>query len=51
MLSFTGSLRVLVAVEPCDMRAGFNTLEALVAQKLREDVDRCQGSCPVYHAD
>ena len=38
VLSFTGSLRVLVAVEPCDMRAGFNTLEALVAQKLREDV-------------
>lgn len=38
MLSFSGSLRVLVALEPCDMRAGFNTLQALVAEKLREDV-------------
>jgi len=37
VLSFTGSLRVLVALEPCDMRAGFNTLEGLVTQKLRED--------------
>ncbi len=38
MLSFSGSLRVLVALDPCDMRAGFNTLQALVAEKLREDV-------------
>lgn len=38
MLSFSGSLRVLVALEPCDMRAGFNRLQALVAEKLREDV-------------
>jgi transposase len=38
MLSFAGSLRVLVALEPCDMRAGFNTLQALVSEKLREDI-------------
>jgi transposase len=38
MLSFSGSLRVLVALEPCDMRAGFNTLQGLVAEKLREEV-------------
>ena len=38
MLSFSGSLRGLVALDPCDMRAGFNTLQALVAEKLREDV-------------
>ena len=38
MLSFTGSLRVFVALEACDMRAGFNTLQGLVAEKLQEDV-------------
>lgn len=38
MLSFSGSLRVMVALEPCDMRAGFNRLQALVAEELREDV-------------
>ena len=38
MLSFSGSLRILVALEPCDMRAGFNTLHALVAEKLKDDV-------------
>ena len=30
MLSFTGNLRVLAAVEPCDMRVGFNTLQGAV---------------------
>ena len=38
MLSFAGSLRVFVALEACDMRAGFNTLQGLVSEKLKEDV-------------
>lgn len=37
MLSFAGSLKVFVAVEPGDMRKGFNGLHALVTQKLGED--------------
>ena len=37
MLSFTGSLKVFVALEPCDMRAGANTLQALVSERLQED--------------
>lgn len=36
MLSFSGSLRIFVALEPCDMRKGFNGLEALVAERLQE---------------
>jgi hypothetical protein len=28
MLSFSGSLKVLVAVEACDMRKGFNGLQS-----------------------
>jgi transposase len=38
MLSFTGSLKVFVAVEPCDLRRGHNGLLALVVEKLKEDI-------------
>ena len=64
MLSFSGSLRVLVALDPCDMRAGFNTLQSLVAEKLSEDVKsgalfvfsnrrqkRLSFSIPIGHGD
>lgn len=37
MLSFPGSLKVFIALDPCDMRAGINTLHALVADKLKEN--------------
>jgi len=38
MLSFTGSLKVFVAVEPVDLRRGHNGLLALVGEKLKEDI-------------
>ena len=38
MLSFAGSVRVFLAVEPCDMRKGLEGLHALVGERLREDV-------------
>jgi len=37
MLSFSGSLKVFVAVEACDMRKGFNGLHAAVTERLGED--------------
>lgn len=37
MLSFSGSLKVYLATEPCDMRKSFNGLCALVEQKLKAD--------------
>ena len=36
MLSFTGSLKIFIALDPIDMRAGINTLGALVAGRLKE---------------
>lgn len=37
MLSFSGSLKVFVAIEACDMRKGFNGLFAAVTERLGED--------------
>jgi transposase len=37
MLSFTGRLKIFIALEPVDLRAGINTLHALVAERLKED--------------
>jgi transposase len=37
MLSFAGSLRIFIALDACDMRAGVNTLHALVIDRLKED--------------
>jgi len=38
VLSFTGGLRVFLAVEPADMRKGFEGLHALVGERLGENV-------------
>jgi len=37
MLSFSGSLKIFVALGPCDMRKGFNGLYGLVGERLGED--------------
>jgi len=36
MLSFAGSLKVFVAVNPCDLRKSFDGLHALVTERLQE---------------
>ena len=38
MLSFTGGIKVLVALEACDMRKGFEGLTALVQSVLYEEL-------------
>lgn len=38
MLSFASSVRVFLAVEPIDVRKGFEGLHALASERLREDV-------------
>ncbi len=38
MLSFTGSLKVFVALDPIDLRKGFEGLCGAVAEKLKEEV-------------
>jgi transposase len=37
MLTLSGSLRVLLALEPCDMRKSFDGLHAIVLSRLGED--------------
>jgi transposase len=41
MLSFSGSLKVFVAVEACDMRKGFNGLHAVVTERPGEEPRAC----------
>jgi transposase len=37
VLTLSGSLRVFLALEPCDMRKSFDSLHALVLSQLGED--------------
>jgi transposase len=37
MLSFTGAIKVFLAVEPCDLRKSFNGLHAVVTETLKEN--------------
>ena len=38
MLSFTGSLKIFVAVEACDMRKSFEGLASLASTALQQDI-------------
>lgn len=38
MLSFSGSLRIFLALDPIDMRKGYNGLHGLVESRLQEDI-------------
>jgi transposase len=38
MLSFSGTLKVFVALEPVDLRKSFSGLEGLVSERLGEDL-------------
>lgn len=38
MLSFAGTLKVFVALEPVDLRKSFSGLEGLVSERLGEDL-------------
>ena len=38
MFSFSGSIKVFLAVEPCDLRKGFQGLQALVSELLQEEL-------------
>ena len=46
MLSFTGALKVYLAVQPQDMRKNFNGLSALVSEHLQ--LDPYQGALYVF---
>ena len=46
MLSFTGSLKVYVALEPCDLRKSFNGLWTVVSEQL--DLDPKSGAIFVF---
>jgi len=48
MLSFSGSLKVFVAVEACDMRKGFNGLHAVVTERLGEEPRAVSGTRSTY---
>ena len=37
MLSFTGSLKIYLAIQPSDMRKSFNGLQSVVSEHLKAD--------------
>jgi hypothetical protein len=45
MLTFSGSLKVFVAVEACDLRKGFNGLHALAAERLGRTRGKVRSLC------